>query len=273
MLYDEVSKKNSVIAFADNDPNKWGKIICGVPVYEPRKCLLSMEYDTVIIGAFCGLNDIQKQCLELGVPEGKIVSSIFEAQRESRKVFLKNMSAILNTYESDADVAEAGVYQGEFAQWINYYFPQRTLHLFDTFSGFDARDLEVEMKNHYSEEFEGHFRETSEELVMARMPHPERCIVHKGYFPDTAAGIDCKFCFVNLDLDLYLPVYCGLHFFKTHMTSQGVILVHDYFASGYKGSRAAVEQFVSECKGLIRKLPIGDDASILLCGEWEQINL
>ena len=57
-------------------------------------------------------------------------------------------------------------------------------HLFDTFAGFDAKDLSVEAENNYSEELEGHFKETSVELVISRMPHPKRCIVHKGYFPD-----------------------------------------------------------------------------------------
>lgn len=271
MLYDEASRRGNVIAFADNDPNKWGQTICGIPIYEPQKCLLSMEYDTVIVAAFCGLNEIRQQCLELGIPAEKIITSAFETSKESRKMFLKNMASLLNSYESDADVAEAGVYQGEFAQWINYYFPQRTLHLFDTFAGFDAKDLSVEAENNYSEELEGHFKETSVELVMSRMPHPKRCIVHKGYFPDTAAHINRKFCFVNLDLDLYLPIYRGLHYFKNHMTTQGVILIHDYYSSGYKGSRAAVEQFTAECNGIIRKLPIGDDASILLCGEWDKL--
>lgn len=43
MLYDEASRRGNVIAFADNDPNKWGQTICGIPIYEPQKCLLSME--------------------------------------------------------------------------------------------------------------------------------------------------------------------------------------------------------------------------------------
>jgi len=100
------------------------------------------------------------------------------------------------------------------------------------------------------------------------MPHPERCVVHKGYFPDTAKEIDCRFCFVNLDLDLYLPIYHGLRLFQRKMTTDGIILVHDYYLSGYKGARAAVERFLSECGGSIRKFPIGDDASVMLAGEW-----
>ena len=33
-------------------------------------------------------------------------------------------------------VAEVGVYKGDFAKYINYFFPDRKLYLFDTFEGF-----------------------------------------------------------------------------------------------------------------------------------------
>lgn len=269
MLYHEVIKKDTVVAFADNDPEKWGKALFDVTIYKPERCLAEMQYDAVIISAFCGLEEIRQQCQALGVPQEKIITSFFDASRESRKVFLKNLAPILAEYEQEAAVAEAGVYKGEFAQWINLYFPDRTLHLFDTFEGFDQRDLSVEVENAFSEEREGHFRETSVELVMGRMPFPAQCRVHKGYFPDTAAGLEQRFCFVNLDLDLYLPIYHGLRLFQDKMTEHGVILVHDYFSSGYRGARAAVDQFLAECGGRIDKFPIGDDASILLAGRWK----
>lgn len=269
-LYGEVSRQHTVIAFADNDREKWGKALYGVTICAPAECLASMRYDAVVISAFCGLEEIRQQCLDLGVPEEKIVTSFFDSSKESRKVFLKNLAKLLDGYEQEADVAEAGVYRGEFAQWINQCFPNRTLHLFDTFEGFDQRDLVVERERSFSQEEQGHFDETSVELVMGRMPHPERCRVHKGYFPDTAEGLTRKFCFVNLDLDLYQPIYKGLCLFRTKMLDHGVILVHDYFASGYKGASAAVDQFVSECGGAIGKYPIGDNASILLAGKWNQ---
>ena len=41
-------------------------------------------------------------------------------------------------------VAELGVGGGTFAVMLNRYFPDRRIYLFDTFAGFDARDLAVE---------------------------------------------------------------------------------------------------------------------------------
>lgn len=269
VLYDEVSQRGNVAAFADNDAKKWGQSLFGVPICRPEECLAGMEYDQVVVSAFCGLEEIRQQCLALGVPPEKIVTSYFESSKESRKVFLKNLSSLLNEYEQEADVAEAGVYRGEFAKWINFYFPNRVLHLFDTFEGFDDRDLAVERERGFSEEEAGHFCETSVDVVMEQMPYPEQCRIHKGYFPDTAAGLERRFCFVNLDMDLYLPIYRGLQFFQDRMTANGIILVHDYYSSGYKGARAAVDAFLSESGKAIRKYPIGDDASVMLAGNWK----
>jgi len=42
-------------------------------------------------------------------------------------------------------------------------------------------------------------------------------------------------------------------------------LIHDYFATEFKGPNAAVNQYVSEHKE-IYKVPIGDGCSILLVG-------
>ena len=37
------------------------------------------------------------------------------------------------------DMAELGVYKGLTARLIHHYAPERTLHLYDTFQGFDPR--------------------------------------------------------------------------------------------------------------------------------------
>src|SRR5215217_3679490 len=48
------------------------------------------------------------------------------------------------------NVAELGVFKGKFARFINQYFPDRSLYLFDTFEGFDQRDGKTEKENNYS---------------------------------------------------------------------------------------------------------------------------
>ena len=268
-LYHQICEQNEIVAFADNDATKWGKKLFGISVCEPEACLKKMQYDKVIISAFGGFDEIVQQCLKLGVPREKIDMSHFDTSRKSRIVFLKDMAMLLNEYEQDADVAEAGVYYGDFAKWINTYFPNRILHLFDTFEGFDKRDITVEIEQGFSQEREGHLSGSSVALVMEKMLRPEKCKIYKGYFPDTAAGIERKFCFVNLDMDLYQPTYNGLHFFQKKMTEHGIILVHDYYTEGYKGAKAAVDEFCKECGGRITRYPIGDGVSIMLAGKWD----
>ena len=46
----------------------------------------------------------------------------------------------------EGSVAELGVYQGGFAKYINQAFPNKKLYLFDTFTGFDAKDISLEKK-------------------------------------------------------------------------------------------------------------------------------
>ena len=38
------------------------------------------------------------------------------------------------------------VNNGEFAKYINLFFPNRRCYLFDTFEGFSRGDIEIEMK-------------------------------------------------------------------------------------------------------------------------------
>ena len=47
------------------------------------------------------------------------------------------------------------------------------------------------------------------------------CLFKKGYFPESAHGIDEKFAFVSLDLDLYKPTLEGLRFFYPKMIKGG----------------------------------------------------
>jgi O-methyltransferase len=87
----------------------------------------------------------------------------------------------------EGSVAELGVYRGDFAKIINVAFPDRKLYLFDTFEGFDKRDIEFDLKNNYSRGDQD-FSKTSVELVLNKMKYKENCIVRKGYFPETIMG-------------------------------------------------------------------------------------
>lgn len=151
----------------------------------------------------------------------------------------------INQRGLQGDVAEVGVYKGKFAKYLNQYFPDRKLYLFDTFVGFDDRDVSIEKAQDHSTG-EQDFSNTSVDVVLQEMPFPKNCIPKKGFFPESAKGIEGPFIFVSLDADLYEPIYRGLQFFYPKLVKGGYIFVHDFNNDSYKGARKAVEQFCSE---------------------------
>lgn len=260
-LLSQIREQYSIIAFLDNDKTKWGKAINGFNIYSPES-IVKTDYDVIITASLAGFNLMVEQLIDLGVPQEKIHTGYVTATVQSRIVFLERLAWIFQEKGIHGCVAECGVFMGEFAREINRVFPNHKFYLFDTFSGFDARDIAHEGKNEYSELGAGHFNITTEELVLSKLPHPDMCIVRKGYFPETTEGLDETFCFVNLDFDLYQPTLAGLEYFAPRMVKGGVILVHDYFAAGFRGVKAAVNDFNKANE--YKVIPIGDGLSVLL---------
>jgi O-methyltransferase len=153
------------------------------------------------------------------------------------------------------NVAELGVYKGDFAKDINAVFPDKKFYLFDTFEGFDNRDIAKEVEAGFSDGKQD-FSDTSVEAVLAKMSNPGNCIVKKGFFPQSAEGVSDTFCFVSLDTDLYEPILAGLEFFYPRLSSGGYIFVHDFNNEEYKGARQAVVEFCDKMK--IGFTPIAD---------------
>ena len=169
----------------------------------------------------------------------------------------------INNKNLQGNVAEVGVYKGKFAQYINQYFPSRKLYLFDTFQGFDEKDIKAEIKlglNNVGQ----NFSDTSMDIVLKNMPFPEQCIIKKGFFPETTEGIDDTFVFVSLDTDLYEPIYKGLTYFYPRMVRGGYIFVHDVNNDSYKGAAKAVNQFAIEQQISFLPLPDACGSAVLI---------
>lgn len=135
----------------------------------------------------------------------------------------------------EGSFAEVGVWRGDTSRFIHLLAPERTLYLFDTFEGFPSEDLEHN---------DGRFRDTSEEIVKKRIENLNNIVIRKGYFPETAKGLESEiFAFVLLDLDLYKPTLAGLEFFYPRMKLGGYIFAHDYNSpeSNWAVSRAINE--------------------------------
>lgn len=156
-------------------------------------------------------------------------------------------------------VAELGVFRGSFAKEINALFPDRELFLFDTFEGFDKRDVETEVQKKFSIG-DQNFSDTSVEFVLSRMPYREKCIIKKGWFPETTKGLEKQeFSFVSIDADLFEPIYEGLRFFYPRLLRGGAIFIHDYNNREYKGSKAAVRKFCEHSGERVTYFPLCDE--------------
>lgn len=240
-----------------------GGTIDNVSILGNVEACKGLEYDEILICSLPGLNIIREQLLQAGIPSEKISSGFIDTQVNARINFIQDWVSIYHDYYSEnACCAEGGVFQGEFAKEINKYFPKQRLYLFDTFEGFDEKDIEFEEKEEYSALGKNHLSITSEAMVLEKLPHKENAIIRKGYFPETAKGLEEeKFVFVNLDFDLYKPILEGLRFFYPRLVNGGCMLVHDYFNPGYKGVAEAVLAFEKE-NGMLIKFPIGDHCSI-----------
>lgn len=175
-----------------------------------------------------------------------------------RVASLRLMAYEINDSKIEGNVAELGVYRGDFAKYINEFFPDRKLFLFDTFDGFADKDVKKDVKNGYSSGAED-FSDTNVDTVLKKMPAPQMCVIKKGWFPQTAEGVENeRFAFVSLDADLFDPIYEGLSFFYPRLTKGGGIFIHDFNNPDYKGVSVAVKKFCTEQK--IPYLCLADNA-------------
>ena len=238
-VFDKYKELVDIVAVTDNDETKWGKCIGGVTAVSPETAI-SLKFDKVIIASVQGKVSIQSQLRSLGVSDEKI---FFDSgfQDDVRLTLYKQYRMILQ--DVPGSIAELGVFRGETAAIMNEAFTERCLYLFDTFEGFDSADITTEQKSGFSAAQAGEFSETTVELVMGRMPHPEKCIPRKGWFPDSATGISEQFALVRLDVDLYEPTLAGLRWFGERLSSGGCLIVDDYFNESYAGVRAAVDEY------------------------------
>lgn len=180
---------------------------------------------------------------------------------ENDYVRLKTLELIASELEDvPGCAAEFGVYKGAFARCIQLAMPQRKLYLFDTFEGFDPEELEREWKK---TGFAQAHRNTSVEAVLSAMPYPEKVEIRKGLFPDSLNGLEERFAFVSLDVDLEKSTYAGLSYFVPRMARGGCLFLHDYGNPGLSGVRAALERYQRDRGQRLFGIPLCDRSGTL----------
>lgn len=266
-----------VLCFIDNNKEKQGKMLDGLPVLSLEEAL-RLHPEEIILAILNAEAEqlILKQIEETGFTGTcTCLGSIRELQ-DVRLSALRLQAREIEAWKIPGDVAELGVYQGAFAAEINRLFPERRLWLFDTFEGFHARDLAIEAERTGVKTQRRSFSDTTIELVQSRLPHPERARFIKGYFPESLKCLDfmeasendvmqelvnamvaCSrshteqrkesgepcYALVSLDPDLYEPTLEGLRYFYPRLAPGGRILIHDYTSCQFEGVKMAVDEY------------------------------
>jgi hypothetical protein len=153
---------------------------------------------------------------------------------------------ILNIKQVMADsvpghFAEVGVYRGNSAAVLAHYARRfgRIVYLFDSFEGFDARDLTGIDADRRKD-----FAQTSLDLVRS-LVGDEAVTYIEGYFPESVPRqlADAAFSIVSIDCDLYQPIKASLEFFYSRLSAGGMLLLHDNSSGHFAGARQAIDQF------------------------------
>jgi len=157
--------------------------------------------------------------------------------------------------------AELGVYKGDSAFLLHQMDASRTFHLFDTFEGFEAKDLTRET-GRAATYTTSNFADTSIQKVKKRLSG-SKFIFHQGYFPETTQGLESeRYALVSMDADLYNPTKAGLEYFYPRLSPGGVIIVHDYNPD-WPGIMKAVDDFATTIPEPI--VPVADvDSSVMI---------
>lgn len=257
----------SLAAFGDNNPALWNcKIPCavsadpqGIPVLPPAGAV-ALNPGAILIGVTDSVREeqLRQQARSLGYTGKLIGLSELSQCFDIRSAVLFRLAGRLKKTAVPGAVAELGVYRGDLAWKLNALFPDRPLYLFDTFEGFDSRDMKEERAGSYSRAKERDFSDTSAEAVLARLPYPEQAVIREGYFPGTADGLlDEQYALVSLDADLFAPILAGLEYFYPRLSPGGMILLHDYGSERFKGAGQAVETYEA-AHGRLSLLPLCD---------------
>lgn len=260
-VYHMIKQEVDVLGFIDMNEQKQNTTLEGHTIFSQDILKNGIHYDAIAVGTLSG-DAIPKTLEDMGIKKYYLDTTYIDIMLKSRITFLKYFSEMIK--DKHGAVAEAGVFRGDFAKYINEFFPESDCYLFDTFEGFCQNDFSYE--KHLSDISRNDLTLTSQQLVYNKMPNKEKVTILKGYFPETVTDeiLNKKFLFVNLDMDLYKPTLEGLKIFYPRMVEGGIILVHDYFNENYPNIKEAITDFEKETCERLHKMPIGDGISIAI---------
>lgn len=145
------------------------------------------------------------------------------------------------------DAAELGVFRGEFAALINAALPERRLHLFDTFEGFHAEDVEEERRLGLSRARPGtlRIRMWKRSCAACRIRSAPSYTQGASLRPLSRAWNSAFPSSRWMQTSMH-PLQPPLPLFWERLSPGGALLVHDVNGFQYAGAGRAVREFCAE---------------------------
>jgi len=142
------------------------------------------------------------------------------------------------------DLVELGVYKGNSAKLLLSLGQKHNRHtyLFDTFNGFDPRDLQGMDSGHNVE-----FTDTSLSAVQKLVGMDDVTYV-PGFFPESILRFNPpeQIAIAHIDCDLYEPMKAGLECFYPRLSPGGILILHDYSSGYWPGAKRAIDEFFAD---------------------------
>lgn len=173
--------------------------------------------------------------------------------------FILNCEDVLQ--KSGGDLVEVGVYKGNSSYVLAHYARKfnRHLFLFDTFAGFDSRDLS-DIDGNKKIEFTDNSLNTVKSFLGS-----DGITFEVGYFPHTFNKERHKrrYAVCSFDVDLYEPMVNCLRIFWPMLEVGGVMFIHDYSSGHWDGAKKAVDEFCLEKKVFVVLMPDKSGSAVI----------
>ena len=145
----------------------------------------------------------------------------------------------LKTVDLPGDVADLGAYRGGASLILRRLGPDKTLHLFDTWTGTPFDDP---MCHHRKGEWLASLDECK-----ALVGQDQQTYYHEGVFPYSAEGLNGRqFSFVYIDPDTYQTVRDAIAFFWPRLVQGGKLFFDDWKWLACAGGEKAVREVFQE---------------------------
>lgn len=144
------------------------------------------------------------------------------------------------------DVAECGAYEAETAAGMGLLINRRgllkTVHAFDTFSGFpDVITSEEYAASSWPDLKSGQYLAHPANLAR-NLATAANVVVHIGLFDETFPGFSAPLCFIHSDSDLYASTLETIALADRLLVPGGIILLDDYGNPRMPGVQMAVDR-------------------------------